>query len=59
MPRGFDADHPNADLLRHNGLYAGRTVPVPAALHSPAAVDFCADVYENLAPLLSWLAPVL
>ena len=59
MPRGYDTDHPNADLLLHNGLYAGRTVPVPAALHLPAAVDYCADVYENFAPLLSWLAPVI
>ena len=49
----------NADLLLHNGLYAGRTVPVPAALHLPAAVDYCADIYENFAPLLSWLAPVI
>ncbi len=59
VPKGFDADHANADLLLHNGLYAGRKVPVPAALHLPSSVEYCADVYENFAPLLSWLAPVI
>lgn len=59
VPKGFDADHANADLLLHNGLYAGRKVPVPAALHLPGSVEYCADVYENFAPLLSWLAPVI
>lgn len=59
VPRGFDADHPNAKLLLHNGLYAGRAVPVPAALHLPAAVDYCANVYEKMAPLMNWLAPVI
>jgi len=59
VPRGFPADHPNADLLLHNGLYVGRTVPVPAALHGPGAVEYCAGVYEKMAPLLSWLAPVI
>lgn len=59
VPRGFDAGHPNAELLLHNGLYAGRTVPVPAALHLPAAVDYCAGVFEKIAPLLTWLAPVI
>ncbi len=59
IPRGYDADHPNADLLLHNGLYVGRTVPVPAALHRPGAVEYCAGVYEKMAPLLNWLAPVI
>ena len=58
-PRGFDDDHANSDLLLHNGLYAGRTVPVPAALHLPAAVEYCAGVYEKMAPLMNWLAPVI
>ena len=59
VPSGFDGNHANADLLLHNGLYAGRKVPVPAALHLPGAVDYCVDVYENFAPLLNWLAPVI
>lgn len=59
VPNGFDADHPNADLLLHKGLYVGRRVPVPAALHLPGAVDYCIDIYENFAPLLRWLAPVI
>lgn len=59
VPSGFDAKHANADLLLHNGLYAGRKVPVPAALHLPGAIDYCVDVYEDFAPLLNWLAPVI
>lgn len=37
----------------------GRTVPVLAALHLPAAVEYCAGACVNMAPLTNWLAPVI
>ncbi len=54
-PRGFDADHPNADMLLFNGLYAGATTKIPRELHSPAIVDYCFERYKKMDPLHKWL----
>lgn len=59
VPRGFDGDHPNAALLLHAGLYAGRTEPHPAALFAPNAAAFCVDVFARVAPLHRWLVTAL
>lgn len=59
VPRGFEADHPNASLLRHSSLYASRSDPVPDALFSPGAVDYCRQLFVALRPIQSWLVEVL
>ena len=58
-PRGFDADHPNAALLLHGGLHAGRTEPHPPALFTPSATGYCVDVFAKVAPLHRWLFTAL
>jgi uncharacterized protein (TIGR02453 family) len=55
VPRGFDAAHPRADLLRHTGLYAGTEVRIPATLHSAGIVDWCLRRYEQMDPVERWL----
>ncbi len=30
----------------------GRTLPIVAALHLPAALEYCAGAYENMAPVI-------
>lgn len=55
VPRGFDPDHPRADLLRHSGLYAGAPVlPVDAAL-SVGLADAVVDHFRHMAPIEEWL----
>lgn len=60
LPKGLAADHPRAELLKHNALYAGvQFGALPSESGSAAFVDFCADYFEPLAPLLQWIAGVV
>jgi uncharacterized protein (TIGR02453 family) len=59
VPRGYDASHPRADLLRHNGLYAAYRTAIPEELHTSAVVDYCFDRYADMSPLHYWLVAVL
>jgi len=55
-PRGFDAEHPRLDLLRHKGLYAWRSWPPDDVLHGPSTLDRVAKTWRTLGPLQEWLA---
>jgi uncharacterized protein (DUF2461 family) len=52
MPRGYPADHPRADLLRHRSLFAAREFD-SAEVHD---VEPVYRACERLRPLLGWLA---
>jgi uncharacterized protein (TIGR02453 family) len=54
-PRGFDADHPRLDLLRHKGLYGWRRWSPDDTLHEPGAVARVAGTWRSLRPLAEWL----
>lgn len=55
IPAGFDAAHPNAPLLLHNGLYTGWEGKVPAEFYSEAFIDFSYAKFEPIIPLHRWL----
>jgi hypothetical protein len=55
VPAGFPADHPNADLLLHRGLYAGTEGPIPEELYSDRLIDFCLERLSRMAGLHRWL----
>ncbi len=59
IPRGYDASHPNAPLLRHDAIYAWRSEPLPEALFGPGAVDWCRARFAELRPLQAWLVEAL
>ena len=60
VPRGLDPEHPRAELLKHNALWAASTFePLPKSASSAAFVDFCADHFEALLPLLLWVSDVV
>jgi uncharacterized protein (TIGR02453 family) len=59
VPRGFAADHPHADLLRHNGLTAGRNVGLVKDLFGPDAAAYCAGVFKDVSPMHHWLTGVM
>jgi uncharacterized protein (TIGR02453 family) len=55
IPRGFDPDHPNADLLLFNGLAAAFRVDPPPQLHSVELVDYCLGYFVDMNPIHRWL----
>ena len=55
VPAGFDPGHPNAELLKHKGLYAGVETKIPEEFYSARLVDYCFERYTPLVPLNRWL----
>ncbi len=55
VPAGFDPAHPNAELLKHKGLYAGVETKVPEAFFTAGFVEYCFERFEPLVPLHRWL----
>jgi uncharacterized protein (TIGR02453 family) len=51
VPRGFDAGHPHADLLRHDALGVAITGKHPRELATPAFVDYARQQLERIAPV--------
>ena len=54
MPRGFDADHPAAELLRYQSFTMGRQVR-DRDLFGARLADVLAGEFERLVPLVRWL----
>lgn len=55
VPRGFDKDHPRAELLKHKSLTAGVNVGEPEWLSTPDAAAEVARRWEQLRPLVEWI----
>ncbi|MCO6450000.1 MAG: DUF2461 domain-containing protein [Caldilineales bacterium] len=54
-PRGYDAEHPRAELLKYSGLWATIALPDPAIVTTPELVDVCYEHCRNMAPIQRWL----
>ena len=59
VPRGYEADHPNADFLLYNGLTARIEERVPEAFFSDAIIDYAYSHFNNMLPLHRWLRKAL
>lgn len=55
VPRGFDPDHPRAALLRHEGLWAERTVATGKETRSAKFAADCLERFAETKPLVAWL----
>ncbi len=55
-PRGYPADHPRVELLRHRGLTVSRRHELAAWLHRPQAGARIRKELEAAAPLVRWLS---
>jgi len=55
-PRGYDADHPRIELLRHKSLTAELQWPPEPWVHTPAAFDQVRDSWRALRPLVEWIS---
>lgn len=55
VPRGYPAEHPRADLLRHRRLVLHRRVPVAKWMSTRAAGTRIATTLGAATPLVTWL----
>jgi uncharacterized protein (TIGR02453 family) len=55
VPRGFDPQHERAQLLLHEGLWAGLENPIPAEARSRAFVNVCIAHFRAVCPVSRWL----
>ncbi|MGM7647035.1 DUF2461 domain-containing protein [Nocardia sp. JW2] len=58
-PKGYPADHPRIGLLRHKSLIVRRDYGAPDWLETPAGVTEVRRAWNELRPLIEWLAAVL
>ncbi|MGC5259376.1 DUF2461 domain-containing protein [Gordonia sp. DT218] len=54
-PRGWDADHPRIDLLRHKSLTVGRDYGFEDVIHTAALVDRIRTDWRATTPLVEWV----
>ena len=55
-PRGYPADHPRIELLRHKQLFVGRSYGFEADALGPGLLDRVRADWQALRPLVEWLA---
>lgn len=59
VPRGFDQDHPRADLLLYSGLTVAEEDLIPEAFYSTELIDYCLSSFKRMYPLHVWLLSLL
>ena len=55
-PRGYDADHPRIELLRHRSLTVGHQLGFEPVIHTPELLDLVRADWQQLRPLVEWVA---
>jgi uncharacterized protein (TIGR02453 family) len=58
-PKGYDADHPRIDLLRHKSITCGREFGAPGWLGTPRTAKEVRAAWETMRPLVEWLGAVV
>ena len=55
-PRGYDADHPRIELLRHKSITVGKPYGFDKVIHTPALLDAVRKDWRALRPLVEWVS---
>jgi uncharacterized protein (TIGR02453 family) len=55
-PRGYDAQHPRIDLLRHKTLSLSKSYGFEPVIHTPELLDLIAADWKSGWPLIDWLS---
>jgi len=55
-PRGYDADHPRIELLRHRSLVVGRSLGFEPVIHTSDLLDEVRRDWRAVRPLVEWIA---
>lgn len=59
VPRGYDPNHKNVELLLYSGLTAGIDLSLPDELYSADILDYCLEHYRGMAPIVNWLKAMI
>ena len=54
-PRGYDADHPRIDLLRHRSMTLGRSYGFEPVIHGPELLDRIRADWRAGRPFVEWI----
>ncbi len=55
-PRGYDADHPRIELLRHKSMTLGRSYGFEPFIHTPELLDRVRDDWREATPFVEWVS---
>jgi uncharacterized protein (TIGR02453 family) len=55
-PRGYDADHPRIELLRHKSITVGRPYGFDPVIHTADLLGAVRKDWRSLRPLVEWVA---
>jgi uncharacterized protein (TIGR02453 family) len=55
-PRGYDADHPRIDLLRHKSLSLGRSYGFDPVVHTPELLGLVRRDWRAMSTFVDWVA---
>jgi uncharacterized protein (TIGR02453 family) len=55
-PRGYDADHPRIELLRHKSLTLGKSYGFAPFIHTPELLDRVREDWREAAPFVDWVS---
>ncbi len=55
-PRGYDADHPRIDLLRHKSMTLGRSYGFEPVIHTPELLERVRADWREARPFVRWVS---
>ncbi len=58
VPRGYDKEMPNAELLLHDGIFGWHEAPDESYFAGGALTKNCAKLFKEMLPLHEWLLSV-
>jgi uncharacterized protein (DUF2461 family) len=54
-PRGYDAEHPRIDLLRHKSMTLGKSYGFEPVIHTPELLDAVRADWRAATPFVRWV----
>jgi uncharacterized protein (TIGR02453 family) len=54
-PRGYDADHPRIDLLRHKSMTLGKSYGFEPVIHTAGLLDLVRADWRQARPFVEWV----
>ena len=55
-PRGYDADHPRIDLLRHKSMTLGKSYGFAPVIHTPELLTMIRVDWREATPFVQWVS---
>ena len=59
VPRDYNAEHENADLLLHNGIGAGYVTEIPDDIFTENCINYCFEKFKNMSPIVHWIVKMM